>query len=155
MVKFKEKRHSSLYNYTRFCLGAPVVKPLLFHCAYATKVSSHFNSLFTICFGHTWPSTCVCRYAKLMYCTACHNSMWLVIFFYSYCSHLEHSASVKRFVSLQFLNLRQPLRLLGRGISPSQSRYLTETQHKHRHPCLEWDLNPRPLYTSGRRHFMP
>jgi hypothetical protein len=44
------------------------------------------------------------------------------------CSHLEHRASVKRFVSLQFLNLRQSVGLLGRGISPSQGRYV----HKHR-----------------------
>jgi hypothetical protein len=45
-------------------------------------------------------------------------------FFYSCCSHLEHRASVKRFVSIQFLNLRQSVGLLGRGISPSQGRYL-------------------------------
>jgi hypothetical protein len=35
--------------------------------------------------------------------------------------------SVKRFVSLQFLNLRQLVVLLERGISPSQCRYLTQT----------------------------
>jgi hypothetical protein len=40
---------------------------------------------------------------------------------------LEHRISVKRFVSLQFLNLRQLVGLLGRGISPSQGRYLTQT----------------------------
>jgi hypothetical protein len=43
-----------------------------------------------------------------------------------------------------FLILRQLVGLVGRGISPSQGRYL----HKHRidtdkHPCLEWDPNPR------------
>jgi hypothetical protein len=46
---------------------------------------------------------------------------WLV---YSCCSHLEHRASVKRFVPLQFLNLRHSVGLLGWGISPSQGRYL-------------------------------
>jgi hypothetical protein len=46
---------------------------------------------------------------------------------YSCCSHLEHRASVKRFVSLQFLNLRQSAGLLGRVISPSQGRYLAQT----------------------------
>jgi hypothetical protein len=56
---------------------------------------------------------------------------------------LEHRASVKRFVSLQFLNLRHSLGLLGRVISPSPGRYLTQTQNKHRHPCLEGDSNPR------------
>jgi hypothetical protein len=38
--------------------------------------------------------------------------------------------------------------LLEWGISPSQGRYLHTGQHKHRinahrHPCLEWDSNPR------------
>jgi hypothetical protein len=46
---------------------------------------------------------------------------------YSCCSHLERRASVKRFVSLQFLNLRHSVGLLGRVISPSQRRYLTKT----------------------------
>jgi hypothetical protein len=70
---------------------------------------------------------------------------WLVALVHSCCSHLEHRASVKRFVSLQFLNLRHSVGLLGRVISPSQGRYLTQTQNKHRHPCLEWDSNPRSL----------
>jgi hypothetical protein len=34
-------------------------------------------------------------------------------------------------VSLQFLNLRQSVGLFGRGISPLQGRYLTQTQNKH------------------------
>jgi hypothetical protein len=50
---------------------------------------------------------------------------WLV---YSCCSHLEHWAFVKRFVLLQFLNLRHLVGLLGRAISPSQGRYPTQTQ---------------------------
>jgi hypothetical protein len=51
--------------------------------------------------------------------------VWLV---YSCCSHLEHKTSVKRFVSLQFLNLvRYSVRLFERVISPSQIRYLTQT----------------------------
>jgi hypothetical protein len=40
----------------------------------------------------------------------------------------EHRAFVKPFVSLQFLNLRQSVVLLKRGIIPTQGRYL----HKHR-----------------------
>jgi hypothetical protein len=43
----------------------------------------------------------------------------LFLFFYSCCSNLEHRASVKRFVSSQFLNLRHWLVLIGWGISPS------------------------------------
>jgi hypothetical protein len=69
---------------------------------------------------------------------------------------LEHRASVKRFVSLQFLNPKTVGRTPWTGISPSQGRYL----HKHRintdkHPCLEWYSNPRSHRSSGRRQFMP
>jgi hypothetical protein len=72
---------------------------------------------------------------------------WLV---YSCCSHLEHRASVKRFLSLQFLHLRHSVGLLGRVISPSQGRYLTQTQNKHRHPRPELDWNPRSQRSSER-----
>jgi hypothetical protein len=41
---------------------------------------------------------------------------------------LEHRASVKRFVSLSFLTIRQSVGLLGWGIGPSQGRYV----HRHR-----------------------
>jgi hypothetical protein len=41
-------------------------------------------------------------------------------------------ASVKHFVSLQFLNLRQSVGLHGRVISPSKDRYLTQTQNKRK-----------------------
>jgi hypothetical protein len=49
---------------------------------------------------------------------------------------LVYSCPVKRFVSLQFLNLRHSVGLLGRGISPSQGRYLTRTQNKHRQTSM-------------------
>jgi hypothetical protein len=42
----------------------------------------------------------------------------------------------------------------------SEGRYLHTEQHKdriniHRHPCLEWNLNPRSHPSSERRRFMP
>jgi hypothetical protein len=43
---------------------------------------------------------------------------------------------MKRFVLLQFLNLRHTVGLLGRGISPSQGRYLIQTQHKRRQTSM-------------------
>jgi hypothetical protein len=60
---------------------------------------------------------------------------------YSSCSYLEHRASVKRFVSLQFLNLYTVSRTPWTEISPMQGRYLHTEQHKHRinahrHSCL-------------------
>jgi hypothetical protein len=54
-------------------------------------------------------------------------------YLYSCCSPLEQRASVKRFVSLQFP--RQSVGLLGREISPSKGRYITQdntdTEHTH------------------------
>jgi hypothetical protein len=85
----------------------------------------------------------------IRYVTALHID-WLV---YSCCSHLEHRASVKRFVSLQFL--RQSVGLLGWVMSPSHGRYITQTQNKHRDPCLEWDSNTRSQLSSERKQFLP
>jgi hypothetical protein len=53
---------------------------------------------------------------------------------------------LRRFFS--FLIDTQSVGLLGRGISPSQGRYLHTEQHKHRinshrHPWVEWDSNSR------------
>jgi hypothetical protein len=67
---------------------------------------------------------------------SCRGRKWLVRLVNSCCSHLEHRASVKRFVSLQFLNLRHSLGLLGRVISPSQGRYLTQTQNEHKQTSM-------------------
>jgi hypothetical protein len=82
-------------------------------------------------------------------------SVCLSIYLYSCCPHLEHRASVKRFVSLRFLNLRQLVGLLGRGISLSQGRYLhrtTQTQNKRTHPCLKWDSEPTiPVFERAKK----
>jgi hypothetical protein len=48
----------------------------------------------------------------------------------SCCSQLEHRASVKHFVSLQFLNLRQSVGSLGRGSACRKAATYTG-QHKH------------------------
>jgi hypothetical protein len=77
--------------------------------------------------------------------------LFIFFFFYTCCSHLEHRASVKSFILLQFLNRRQLVGLLGRKISPSQGRYLIQTQKKkHKLPYLEWDSNPRPQCWVGK-----
>jgi hypothetical protein len=59
---------------------------------------------------------------------------------------------VKRFVSIQFLNVTNSAGLPRRVISPSQGRYLTQTENKHRHPCLEWDSNPRTFERAKTFH---
>jgi hypothetical protein len=61
---------------------------------------------------------------------------WLVGWLIGWLVDWEHRASVKRLVSLQFLNLRHSVRLLGRVISPSQGRYLTQTQNKHKQTSM-------------------
>jgi hypothetical protein len=57
-------------------------------------------------------------------------------------------------------SLTESARPLGRGISPSEGRYLHTGQHKHkikahRPPCLKRDSNPLTQCLSGRRKFMP
>jgi hypothetical protein len=53
----------------------------------------------------------------------------------SCCSHLEHRTSVERFVSLQFLKLRQSVGLLGRSDQPIArpllKKDMTNTEYKH------------------------
>jgi hypothetical protein len=62
-----------------------------------------------------------------------NRRFWLV---YSCCSHLEHRTSVKRFVSLQFLNAKHSVGLLERVISPSQGRHLTQTQNRRKQTSM-------------------
>jgi hypothetical protein len=64
------------------------------------------------------------------------NSSVVGWFVYSCCSHLDLRTSVKRFISLQFLNLRHSVGLLGRAISPSQGRYLTRRPNKYRQTSM-------------------
>jgi hypothetical protein len=83
------------------------------------------------------------NYVQFLWCLSLYGSTALV----------NHG----RFFS--FLIYIQSERLLGWGISLSQGRYLHTEQHKrsimwHRHPCLEWDSNPR-AQCSCRRWFVP
>jgi hypothetical protein len=64
----------------------------------------------------------------------------MVLYIYTCCSHLEHRASVKHFISLQFLNLQQSVGLLEWRISLKQGCYLhrmTQTQNK----CRQTDIH--------------
>jgi hypothetical protein len=73
--------------------------------------------------------------------SVCLSCLSIYLSIYSCYSRLEHKVSVKSFVSFQFLNVRQSIGLLGRGISPSQGRYLhrtTQTQNKHRQTSTPW-----------------
>jgi hypothetical protein len=75
---------------------------------------------------------------------------------YSCCSHLKHRTSMKRFFSLQFLDLRQSLGSLGWELSPSQGRYLhTNRIIAENLPCRESDSNPRSQCSSEWRQLMP
>jgi hypothetical protein len=70
------------------------------------------------------------------------------MYLFSGCSHLEHRACMKRFVSLQLLYLRQLVELLGRGMSP------THGKNKYRisgewHLWIYWDSKPRSSVETG------
>jgi hypothetical protein len=62
----------------------------------------------------------------------------VIFYFFSSCSHLQHRAFMNRFLSFQFLNLRQSVGASGCGISPSQGHYLTQTQNKHTQTPIPW-----------------
>jgi hypothetical protein len=55
--------------------------------------------------------------------------------------NLEHRASVKRFVSLRFLNPKTVGRTPWIWDQPVARPQPIQTQNKHKHPCL-WDSNP-------------
>jgi hypothetical protein len=65
---------------------------------------------------------------------------------------MEHRTPVKRFVSLQFLNLRDSIGLLGRVISPSQGHYLTQTRNKHKETSMPrvWFESTIPASKRGK-----
>jgi hypothetical protein len=97
-----------------------------------------------------WRSQCGARFMAHPLHTYIHTSIYLSI--YGPFLHLG------RFFS--FLILYTDGRILGRGISPPQGRYLHTWQHKHRinadkHPWLECGLNPWSQCSSERRQFMP
>jgi hypothetical protein len=99
-----------------------------------------------------WSYTFTPQYVFMVWC--------LVNFTFIYLSMvLQHFfLDLSRFFS--FLILYTIDRTPWTGIRPSQGRYLHKQQHKHRinayrHPCLEWDSNPRSQRSSERRQFIP
>jgi hypothetical protein len=63
------------------------------------------------------------------------------------------------FVSLQFLNIKTADMASWTGdlsfTRPLPTQDNTNRINAHRHPCLEWNSNPRPQRSSDRRQFMP
>jgi hypothetical protein len=75
-------------------------------------------------------------------------------------SSVALQASVRPRPLFQFLDPIHSGTTAWTGISPSQGPYLHTEQQKdrinrHRHPCLEWDSNPRSQWLSERKQFMP
>jgi hypothetical protein len=64
-------------------------------------------------------------------------------------------ASVKCFVSLQFLNLRQQDSLDEGSAKRKAATYTGHRINADKYPYLEWNSNPRSQGSSRRRHFMP
>jgi hypothetical protein len=69
--------------------------------------------------------------------------------------------SMKLSISLQLLDLGKSIGLFGRVVSLSQGLYLYTNTGKRahntntKHPCAEWDSNPRSRRPRERRQFMP
>jgi hypothetical protein len=99
------------------------------------------------------------KYAVLM-CGTMKPRRWHVLFFSSV--PLVYSYTGDEVLLSFFLIISQTVGLLGRVIGPSQGRYLNTGQHKHRkthtytkHPCPEWNSNPRSRQPSEQRQCMP
>jgi hypothetical protein len=91
----------------------------------------------------------------------------IIPFFISRHSHTsKFSPSIYLFIPVSATwSIRQPWNMffhfsfltsdsLDRGSARRQIATCTQTQNKHRNPCLEWDSNPRSQCSSGWRHFM-
>jgi hypothetical protein len=97
----------------------------------------------------------------LSICLSVYLSMYLSVYLSTYlsvylCMYLSTYPSIHVWMYSPLLDLgrfsvswsfSQSVGLLGRGISPSQGRYVHIGQHKHRinthrHPCLKLDSNP-------------
>jgi hypothetical protein len=96
---------------------------------------------------------------KIYYAFLAVNTAFVCLFIYLYScrSHLKHRASVKRFVSLQFLKTVGRIPWMGDKpvARPLPTQDDTDTINADRYSCLEWDSNPRSPCPSGRRQFMP
>jgi hypothetical protein len=82
-------------------------------------------------------------------------------FYWHYSLSGPRPTSMKLSVSLRFffLNRRQSVGLLGWVISSSQGLYLYTNTEKRtytntKHPCFEWDSNPRSRLPSERRQYI-
>jgi hypothetical protein len=69
---------------------------------------------------------------------------------------LQYRASVKCFVSLQFLNPKTASRTPWTRDQPVERPLPIQTQnkHRHKHACLDWDSNPWCQRSRGRTQFM-
>jgi hypothetical protein len=69
--------------------------------------------------------------------------------------NLEHMVSSKRIVSRQFINPKTVGRTHWTGDQPVAKPLPTQDNTNriiaHRHPCIEWDWNPRSHCSSERR----
>jgi hypothetical protein len=119
-------------------------------------LSIYLSACLSVCLPAYQPP-CLYTYlpAYLPACLSIYLSIHPPIHLYFSCSHLEYKTSVKLFVSLQFLNLRQPVGSLEGGSTSRKAYTYTQTHNKHRHSCLEWDSNPRSQCSREGRHFMP
>jgi hypothetical protein len=95
------------FNFCCACIVGVSVLVLVFLVSHAkVQVYLQFRQLYDYT-GRLLNLSRFCRY---------------LLYLCSFCSHFEHRASVKSFISLQFLNLRHSVGFLGRGIRPSKGR---------------------------------
>jgi hypothetical protein len=118
---------------------------------------------FTVFIGKELLSSEVERFVELVldcvqFCTTFEFSFH--IYLLSYISVCGSTGVVDLGRLFSLLIYTQSVGLLGRGdqpvARPLPTHRTTQTQNKrtHRHPCLEWDSNPRSQCSRRRRRFM-
>jgi hypothetical protein len=115
---------SELLHQWRF--SSPCVK-MSCYCDKSLRQNIYFN------WEKKWICSSLERYLVLSH--SCQKKCLLVLLLLL---PLGNKALVKRFASLQFLNLRKSVGLLGRVISPSQGRYRKQTKNKHKQISMPW-----------------
>jgi hypothetical protein len=86
-----------------------------------------------------------------------HTSFNLTKIFRSVCGSTARLLDIGRFFAFLILRVYEYTfsRIPWTGDQPVARSLPTHRINAHRHPCLEWDSNPRSQRSSERRQFMP
>jgi hypothetical protein len=120
------------------------------------------TSYYPFVYDQFWQYSSICASAsKMVSSLQVFRLKYYIWFIYTYLPIYGSTALCWALASFSVSwSFTQSVGLLGRGIIPSQGRYLHTEQHKHRinahkHSSFKWDSNSRSKCLSGLRQSMP